>query len=232
MTTKYLVKFFRSKSYKSKLESTHFKFLEYFIKYEQRFRLISAIGFRGYHPKTTNNLDPNLFDSQGYPRLFSRSSVSKLQSQVLYKFQGGRDLETGARFIDLYKVSNPDRLPLAQLNSLTEEQLIEKILPYIERHHWRTSMPLNKYDGRIRALVGLYNTEHGRITGLITTGGNRYKYFYENRYRDGIKALLEGKAPSHWDPQYISEFNRENKYGENLVGVAYLYYYGSGFKFR
>lgn len=101
-------------------------FKEYYIKYEKRL-------IQHYLSERSKISKKN-----EYPPLFLRSDVSKMQSEILIKFQGGRDMLTGEKFIDIYKRENPDGLSQSELNSMSAEELMQKLLRRVERHHYKT----------------------------------------------------------------------------------------------
>ena len=78
--------------------------------------------------------------------------------------------------------------------------------------------------GTEKLLVLLHKTNHRSITGKIKNSAIESQ-FYEDRYREAIERLLQGKAPEHWDAQDRRDFEAEHPNGENYRGISFLFYY-------
>lgn len=188
-------------------------FQEYFVKYEKR--LINHYLSERNNPNAKNK----------YPALFSRTEVKFLQREIMFRYQGGRDMLTGEKFIDIYRRLNPDGLSQSQLNSLSDEEVKEKVITLIHRHHFKTwSQPLQKIDCRISALVGLYRDSHAEVTSNIRVGSTYLNRQYEEVFRVAIGAIMRGEAPIHWKEQYRMEFKADLAHGLiDPYSVNYLY---------
>lgn len=186
-------------------------FKEYFIKYEKS--LVNHYLREKTRPYKHNS----------YPSTFLIPEVVKLQRKIIFEFQGGRDMETGEKFIDIYRRVNPDRLAISVLNSMSDKEVEEKCLIYIHRHHFKTwSQPFNKIDCRISVLVGLFREIHLDITHKIRLGSNYLNRQYEEKFREAINAILQRNAPVHWDQRYRSDFESDIAHG--LIDPSVVFY--------
>lgn len=183
---------------------------EYYIRYEKQ--LLQHYNMERINPNKRNE----------YPSLFSREEVINYQREILYIFQGGRDLLTGEKFVDMYKRINPDGLSQLELDNMANDDLIKKTMKYIHRHHYKTwSQPYNKIDCRIRSLVGLFRESHSTVT--FDTQQSQYKNRkYEEMFRDAIQNILRNEAPKNWDIQYRRDF--EIELGQGIINIKNIFY--------
>jgi hypothetical protein len=190
-------------------------FNEYCIKFEK--------GFNNYLNNPSSwNYDQN--NRPTYPSDFNNPKVREFQRKILYQLQGGRDILTGERMIDIYRRVNPDNLN--DINNLKDEQILDYVYAWTIRHHYKiiSDPSNNKVDCRIQSLALIILPHH---TELHFTNDQNFIQTYgknkEELINEALNSLLNGEAPKHWNQKYQMEFYGENQNNENVEGITYLF---------